>query len=419
MRVSLEIGLKVHESKVTCLDACGRSLSSGSADESLRVFDLRSRRAVGSLQQHSGTVLCQAFVPPGRSLLSGGEDGSIIVWRCSDWVSLLVMKGHKGGVVALAAHPSGRIALSVGRDRTLRLWDLTKGRQVHQQALGCATEGREALWSPDGSLFLVLFDSSVCVHSGEDGSLLQTVVPPVGRGVGAANPNPRLNTMRLLRGATGSTSVLAVACEGGDVLLWDVASLAQGAVPPCAVLPTGHSKRGKCLAAIYAPLHPEAPQAAGKRKAPKEEEKKEEEEEEDDEAEVEEEEEDDEEGEEDEGEGRGSGVGAPKISGLAKLSAEEVTFTAKGPRSGACVGSSSGLLATVGGDGIVFLWNAWEVAEAVASLCAKPLKKSKKGGDAAASGGSAAAAVDILALQPLATLKAASGIRPTTLASAE
>ena len=446
---TLEIAQRVHEGKVTCLASAARQLSSGGADESARVFDLRGRRAVGSLQQHSGTVQCQAYVPPGRSLLTGGADGGIIVWRCSDWVSLLAMRGHKGGVSALAAHPSGRLALSLGRDLTLRLWDLTKGRQVHQQALPQgAGEGREALWSADGARFYVLFDSCVCVFSGGDGELLARLAPPPGRAVGALAATPRLNAMCLLRGAGGEA--LAVACEGQDVLLWDVARC-SAAGAPCAVLPTGHDKRVRALAALAVPPAAASGSAgagggaagapaggAGKRKKREEEEEDEEEEEEEETEEDGEEEdgdEDEDEDEEDEGAGQGgAGAGArpaPAPSGLARLSAESVHFSIAGAAASASAAAQPPLLlATFGGDGEARLWDGGALAAALARVgsggaaaaaaaaaAARPGKKGKKGAAAAAPAEPAAQPptplVEVLAVQHLAVLKAAMGTRPT------
>ena len=72
LRATLEIAQRTHEGKVTCLASASRMLASGGVDESVRVFDLRMRRSLGSLQQHNGSVQCQAFVAPGRALLTGG-----------------------------------------------------------------------------------------------------------------------------------------------------------------------------------------------------------------------------------------------------------------------------------------------------------------------------------------------------------
>lgn len=244
----LEVAQRVHEGKVTCLAASSRYLCSGGVDESVRVFDLRTRRSVGVLQQHSSTVNCMAMVPPGKVLLTGGEEGNIIVWRCGDWVSQLVMRGHKGGVTALASHPSGRLALSLGKDSTLRLWDLTKGRQVHSQSI--PRDSRGAQWSHDGSRFYIHYDTQVGVYNGEDGSELLVLTPPHGRGVGGLSTTPRINALQLIRPPSGG-EFIAAGCEGGDVIIWDADLCSPEGAPTPGILATGHDTRVRGMGVCF------------------------------------------------------------------------------------------------------------------------------------------------------------------------
>ncbi len=310
----LEVAQRVHEGQVTCLCASSRYLCSGGVDESVRVFDLRTRRSVGVLQQHSSTVNCMAMVPPGKVLLTGGEEGNIIVWRCGDWVSQLVMRGHKGGVVALASHPSGRLALSLGKDSTLRLWDLTKGRQVHSQ--GIPANSRGAQWSKDGSKFFIHYDTQVGVYNGEDGSELVALIPPPGRGMGGLSSAPRINTLKLLAFSPSQGEFIAVGCEGGDVIVWDVKLCGSGVSPPSpGVLATGHDIRVRELGLVH--LEKVTHDGSGVSKNP----------------------------------GFSNHDSTPSsIDGLAKLSCEEVAFN---------MGGECGvwLLATVGANGVTKLWD--------------------------------------------------------------
>jgi protein MAK11 len=105
----------------------GKWLATGSADEVIKVWDLRRRREVGGLLHHAGSITALQFA--GRAhLLSASEDGALALFHARDWALLRTLAGHKGRVNALAVHPSGKLALSVGRDRTLRMWDLLRGR---------------------------------------------------------------------------------------------------------------------------------------------------------------------------------------------------------------------------------------------------------------------------------------------------
>ena len=72
----------------------GGTLVSGGVDETVRVYDVRRRREVGSLAEHSGAVTAVAWVGRGH-LLSGDSSGGVAVWRAADWLCLDMMRGHK------------------------------------------------------------------------------------------------------------------------------------------------------------------------------------------------------------------------------------------------------------------------------------------------------------------------------------
>lgn len=99
----------------------GHHLVSGSADETIKVYDLARQKEVGTLFEQQGTLTCLEFFQGAgggvgaRHMLSGSEDGSIVVWDAKAWDSMKVLRGHKGAVVDLSIHPTGRLALSVGR----------------------------------------------------------------------------------------------------------------------------------------------------------------------------------------------------------------------------------------------------------------------------------------------------------------
>lgn len=90
------------------------------------------------------------------------------------------LKGHKGRVNSVAVHPSGKVALSVGKDRTLRMWDLMRGKGSASTKLGKGTSHRTCFgrgmltwyteaevvrWSTDGSLFVVLTQSTIDIYN--------------------------------------------------------------------------------------------------------------------------------------------------------------------------------------------------------------------------------------------------------------
>jgi protein MAK11 len=72
----------------------GDALIAGGMDESLHIYNLRTRREVGLAAEHKDTVTVTTFVGDAFAL-TGAHDGAICVWRTNDWVCMDTMKGHK------------------------------------------------------------------------------------------------------------------------------------------------------------------------------------------------------------------------------------------------------------------------------------------------------------------------------------
>ena len=81
------------------------------------------------LEGHSGwgwvSALC--VLPDGR-LASGSSDNTIRLWDVKTGAESALLEGHSGFVTALCVLPDGRLA-SGSWDRTIRLWDVKTGAE--------------------------------------------------------------------------------------------------------------------------------------------------------------------------------------------------------------------------------------------------------------------------------------------------
>jgi hypothetical protein len=118
--------LEGHTGRVTALGLLPDGhLASGSADGTIRLWDLSSGAETSQLEGDSGGVTALWLLPDGR-LASGSADGTIRLWDSSAGVETGRLVGHSAGVTALGLLPDGRLA-SGSADGTIRLWDLDAG----------------------------------------------------------------------------------------------------------------------------------------------------------------------------------------------------------------------------------------------------------------------------------------------------
>jgi WD40 repeat protein len=160
----------------------GRTLASGSTDGSIRVWDVATGREVKALRGVGATVSL-AFSRDGRALAAGTLEGVIKLFDAQTWGESRTFTGHKNQVTCLAFSADGRMLASGSKDGAVKLWDSTAGRELY------ALEGHTGLvksvaFSPDGkSLASASFDGSVKIWNAADGREARTL--RVGNGLKA------------------------------------------------------------------------------------------------------------------------------------------------------------------------------------------------------------------------------------------
>ena len=102
----------------------GSLLASGSRDNSLRVWDVKTGKELFFSLNHNREVHSVAFSPDGATLASGGADGKIRLWDVQTKQEKKVLDGHTIQVDCLAFSPDGKLLASAGQyDTEIRLWD--------------------------------------------------------------------------------------------------------------------------------------------------------------------------------------------------------------------------------------------------------------------------------------------------------
>jgi hypothetical protein len=75
-----------------------------------------------TLEGHSFMVRCVAFSPDGRTLASGSGDDTVKMWDTTNGVLIRTLQGHSDSVHSVAFSPDGRTLASGSDDCTVKLW---------------------------------------------------------------------------------------------------------------------------------------------------------------------------------------------------------------------------------------------------------------------------------------------------------
>jgi WD40 repeat protein/tetratricopeptide (TPR) repeat protein len=127
----------------------GQKLASGSADKTIKIWDVTTGKVLNTLKGHEGWVRSVGFSPDGKKLTSGSADKTIKIWDVTTGKVLNTLKGHKGEVYSVGFSPDGKKLASGSADQTIKIWDVTTGKVLN------TLKGHESRlisvgFSPDG-----------------------------------------------------------------------------------------------------------------------------------------------------------------------------------------------------------------------------------------------------------------------------
>jgi WD40 repeat protein len=109
----------------------GTTLASLNWDDSVRLWDVASRRLVGSpLTGHTDAVLSVAFSPDGKTLASGSFDNSVRLWDVASHRPVSApLTAHKDAIGSVAFSPDGK-TLASSDDKSVQLWNIPQLDEV-------------------------------------------------------------------------------------------------------------------------------------------------------------------------------------------------------------------------------------------------------------------------------------------------
>ena len=153
----------------------GSLLASGSWDDTISLWDVEKGRHLRTLRGHTNNVDSVVFSPDGSLLASGSWDDTISLWDVEKGAHLRTLTGHTDWVSSVSFSPDGSLLASGSADNTIRLWDAETG--AHLRRLGVHSDSvRSVSFSPDGeTLASGSWDTTIRWWDVETGTRLWTL----------------------------------------------------------------------------------------------------------------------------------------------------------------------------------------------------------------------------------------------------
>ena len=101
-----------------------KTLVSGSADYTIKMWDMHSGSLLRTLQRHSDAVSFVAITPDGKTVVSGSGDENIQMWDMHSGSLLHTLQGPQDGVSSVAISPDGKTMVSGSWDNTFSFWEV-------------------------------------------------------------------------------------------------------------------------------------------------------------------------------------------------------------------------------------------------------------------------------------------------------
>jgi len=170
----------VHTINLHAADVVGLSLHathdyvvSASLDHTWAFHNLETGKSLLQVAEPSNSPLtCVMLHPDGLILATGTEDNGIRVWDLKTQKNVATFQAHKGAITALRFSENGYYLATAAKDNNLKLWDLRGPKNIHSMRLDSEVSSLDYDYS--GKYLAAATGSEVRVFTGKTLDHVQT-----------------------------------------------------------------------------------------------------------------------------------------------------------------------------------------------------------------------------------------------------
>jgi len=146
---------------------------SASLDHTWAFHNIETGKSLLQIAEPSNSPLtCVMLHPDGLILATGTEDNGIRIWDLKTQKNVATFQGHKGGISAVRFSENGYYLASAAKDNQLKLWDLRGPKNVHSVRVDSEVASLDYDYS--GKYLAAATGSEVRVFSGKTLDHVQT-----------------------------------------------------------------------------------------------------------------------------------------------------------------------------------------------------------------------------------------------------
>lgn len=157
----------------------GTQITSGSQDNTVRLWNAESGQLVKSFRGHDGAVRAVAFADSDQMIVSGSHDNRIRKWDVREYEEIRVLQGqvlegHVDAILSAGFSPDGNSIVTASRDRTARTWETLSGQPLRVFSEGHSFLATSAVFFPGGRrLATGAVDNTVRIWDVDSGTQMQ------------------------------------------------------------------------------------------------------------------------------------------------------------------------------------------------------------------------------------------------------